>query len=210
MVASNSSSPSVPSDMGDGDGADDAEHANKVRRERSAVADLLWEYCLAVVAEYSPSSNGDGETSGKLIRVLRFLSGALSHADDARIRVRFGEACLTLLGGSGGKKRKGGGGAASAEVVGETLSTLSACLERTEREEEQEDEVHRGAGETTKFAARSLAFLLQNRPAGSAAAEGDLDAAYGRCLLACVDRMLGKDGDGNGSGEAAPRPSYWR
>ena len=60
------------------------------------------------------------------------------------------------------------------EVVKEALSTLLACLETTEREswEEEEDAANNNCGATSsseddemsKFASRTLAFLLQHRP----------------------------------------------
>jgi ribosomal RNA-processing protein 12 len=64
----------------------------------------------------------------------------------------------------------------------------------------------------SKFASQCLAFLLQYRPNGANSHVGgvngdDVNTVYGRCLMACMGRMLGKtlsdntdDGSGGGGG----------
>ena len=167
----------------------------KVTSQRNTIADFIWEYCLAVTTSYKP---GDKETSSKLIHVLRFLTNALPFADDGRIRMKFGEGSLGLMGSDKN------GGEVSLEVVKETLLTLLACLELTETELEEETDgmiagatPSSGSEEISKFAARTLAFLLQHRPntSNSSYGEGDVSVIYGRCLMACMERMLGKSAD---------------
>eukprot|EP00571_Detonula_confervacea_P014457 CAMPEP_0172305402 /NCGR_PEP_ID=MMETSP1058-20130122/6707_1 /TAXON_ID=83371 /ORGANISM="Detonula confervacea, Strain CCMP 353" /LENGTH=1524 /DNA_ID=CAMNT_0013016997 /DNA_START=113 /DNA_END=4687 /DNA_ORIENTATION=+ len=209
--ASASSSFNNVSDMSDDGKQNDI--VKKVQNQRKTIADFLWEYCHAITSNYSPGSK---ETSSKLIHVLRFLSSALPFADDVRIRIRFGEGCLKLMNGGdaaaegGGKKNKSKG-EVSMEVIKETLLTLLSCLEMTEQEQQElEDSI---VGTTTataseempKFAARSLAFLLQHRPnSANSSYNGDANVVYGRCLLACMERMLGKDNSIVGQDDNVP------
>ena len=214
VASSSSSSSSCTSHVG---GDDDDLVAGEMQRQRRVVADFLWEYCHAVLSKYSSSSGVGGakstkETSSKVIHVLRFLSSSLPYADDSRIRVRFGELCLSTL-------TDVGGGGASAEVVRETLMVLLSCLETSEREEEPEEEdgttaaAARGDdGEMSNFASRCLAFLLQHRPNGASGPDSrnginDVNAVYGRCLLSCVERMLGKTANDNVEDHAGDVPA---
>ena len=194
--------------------------ARGVQRQRRAVADFLWEYCHAVVANSTtPGARANKKASSRVTQVLRFLSNSLPYADDGRIRVRFGEICVATL------------SASSAEVVRETLVVLLSCLEATEREQELRDGCApaaaaaggRGDEEISKFAARCLASLLQHRPSGGANgpdsynASEDVNVVYARCLLACTERMLGRtaderkdgsveSGDGVDPGDDVPAP----
>lgn len=127
IVVASSSLNSTGADGMDND-SNNGEIVKKVQQQRKSIADFLWEYCHAITTNYSP---GNKDTSSKLTHVLRFLSSALPFADDARIRIRFGEGCLKLMGSGDGKKK---GGEVSMEVVKETLLTLLSCLERTEQE----------------------------------------------------------------------------
>ncbi|KAL9185484.1 hypothetical protein ACHAXT_003261 [Thalassiosira profunda] len=178
----------------------DAEWARRLGRQRQSIADFVWEYCHAIVANYEPGSK---EMEGKLVRALRFLAAALPFADDGRIRVRFGEGCLQLM--DGGEAKKGEG---SLEVVREALLTVLACLEATEREQELDGTEGKSVGgeEMPKFAARALAFLLQHKPSASNASYGggDVGVVYGRCLLACMERMLGNESNDDGDEAVAP------
>jgi hypothetical protein len=198
--------------------------------QRKVVADFLWEYCHAVLSNYTPSSSLSSSSSGskdttslKVIHVLRFLSGALSYADDERIRIRFGDCCLTMLasgggggGGGGGRGRVGGkdsmagkSAVVSSEVGKETLATLLSCLEMTEHEQELHNDDDDGDNKSSqqfvgaastdpnegmsKFAAKVLTFLLQHRPNDSNSSNERQDymhAMYGRCMLACMERMM--------------------
>lgn len=217
VVASSSSSSSLGGDIetNDDDGIV-AVARGRVQRQRRAVADFLWEYCHAVVANLTtPGGKSKKEASSRVTHVLRFLSNSLPYADDGRIRVRFGEICIATLAGGGGG---GGSGetASSVEVVRETLVVLLSCLEATEREQELRDDCApaaaasaagvRGDEEISKFAARCLASLLQYRPNGGANGPDshnggdDVSSVYGRCLLACTERMLGGTTDARKDG----------
>jgi len=223
MVASSSSNNTSEGNTSN----NSSEIVKRYQQHRKNIADFLWEYCHAVITGYSPTSSSSSETSGKAMHVLRFLNASLAHADDARIRIRFGEDCLALLGQddddkSKSKKKKGGGGV-SVEVVKETLATLLSCVEMTEREQETMEDSLLGGGssstmtaaaamggaqEMPKFAARSLAFLLQHRPnaamANNHAGGEDVNVVYARCLSACMERMMGKAT--NGEEEDVPPP----
>lgn len=201
IVVVASSASALSNDMSHDGNIDDV--AKRVQQQRKTIADFLWEYCHAITTNYSPGSK---ETSAKLIHVLRFLSGALPFADDGRIRIRFGEGCLTLMNaGSDEKKKKKSEGEVSMEVIKETLLTLLSCLDMTEQEQQElEDDEMAGATATTtseempKFSARTLAFLLQHKPNSAnssynSSVGGDVNVVFGRCLLACMGRMLGKD-----------------
>ena len=117
----------------------------------------------------------------------------------------------------------------SVEVVKATLIVLLSCLEMTDREQELVDDdyaktttqsVDEGSGRScifdgeydeamSKFASQCLAFLLQYRPNGADSSHvggvngDDVNTVYGRCLMACMGRMLGKtlsdDTDGSGA-----------
>jgi len=117
----------------------------------------------------------------------------------------------------------------SVEIVKATLIVLLSCLEMTDREQELVDDdyaktttqsVDEGSGRScifdgeydeamSKFASQCLAFLLQYRPNGADSSHGggvngdDVNTVYGRCLMACMGRMLGKtlsdDTDGSGA-----------
>jgi len=181
-------------------------------QQRKVIADFLWEYCHAMITQYKPSSgsskkNNDSSSASSsskmLIHNLRLLSTSLPYADDIRIRVRFGDDCLALMGGGGdGGNKKG---EVSMEVIRETLITLLSCLEKGEEDGgndglmsmEQEigttKDTDKEEEEVSKFAARALAFLLQHRPNAansSFANAGDVNVVYGRCLMGCVERML--------------------
>jgi ribosomal RNA-processing protein 12 len=117
----------------------------------------------------------------------------------------------------------------SVEIVKATLIVLLSCLEMTDREQELVDDdyaktttqsVDEGSGRScifdgdydeamSKFASQCLAFLLQYRPNNGADSShvggvngDDVNTVYGRCLMACMGRMLGKtlSDDTNGSG----------
>jgi len=134
---------------------------------------------------------------------------SVSHADDLRIRIRFGEVCLLLLGSNdnnnGGSGKKNKGGIISMDIMKSVLVTLLSCLELTDYEEQQsllgveEKKTSNSGGEDemSKFASRTLAFLLQHRPNNSSASynesEEDVNVIYGQCLLACMGRMLDND-----------------
>jgi hypothetical protein len=220
VVASSSSSSSASSCTSLVGGDDDADTngvivvARRIQRQRRVVADFLWEYCHAVVSKYSSSGGGGGgksskEISSKVIHVLRFLSSSLPYADDSRIRVRFGEICQSTL-------AEVGGGGGSLEVVKEIIMVLLSCLETSEREQESHEDdtaaAKGGDGETSNFASRCLAFLLQHRPSGAndpGSHDGvdDVNAVYGRCLLACVERMLGRTANDDGGGHRDDVPA---
>jgi len=169
---------------------------------RRAVADFLWEYSHAVLTKAASNDDDDkaGVDGAKVIHILRFLSSALPHADDSRIRVRFGEKCLelaTTVGIVGGDAADENGGAGGAELAREALAALLVCIEPGEREQEADDEDERMASsggfdeETSKFAARALTSLLQHRPGATASATAvDLPAVHARCLFACTERMI--------------------
>ena len=206
IVANSSSSDGA---AGEDDGTEDTKEEQtklqmQMQSHRKCLADMLWEYCFAVLTAYSSSSNKakgskgkskGNENANKLIHVLRFLETSLAFADDERICVKFGEGCLSLLEGGDG------GAVTSMEVVRETLLTLLACLEKADKTSGGKNE------ELTKFASRALAFLLQNRPNSGvdslSAAAGDVFVVYGRCLLGCMGRMVGTDTD-DSSNEVPP------
>ena len=217
IVASSSSSGNSTTSFAADNLQENTQLMNNVSSHRNNIADFLWEYCLAVLSSTKPAggNKNNKETSSKVIHVLRFLSTALPFADDERIRIKFGEGCLGLMENKQQHKKQGsgGGGEVSLEVVKETLVTLLACLELTEGElmgEETADGgmimASSGSSSSTsassggdgemlsKFAARTLAFLLQHRPntSNSSYGGGDVSVIYGRCLLACMERMLGK------------------
>lgn len=231
MVASSSTGSN--SSTGMGEEADTRQNETttqlqlKIQQQRKGIADFLWEYCNAITTNYSPGKRVDKDTSSKLVHVLRFLAAALPFADDERIRVKFGEGCLVLMSGGGGGSGDGSGskkgkksvvadstgGEVSMEVVRETLMTLLACLEFTEQE--QATTIVGGTGkksateegELPKFAARTLAFLLQHRPNSansSYSSAGDVSVVYGRCLLACMERMMGDGGNNSINGNDVP------
>ena len=184
IVASSSSS----GDSMD-DGVDPDVYAS-LRRRRRGAADRLWEYCHAVLSECASgksSNKKDGAAGGRMNHVLRFLSAGLPHADDPRIRVKFGEACLVLMGGD----------SISRDSARECLSCLLSCVDDSDGESLGGGGVGGGSkggeDELAKFAARSLAFLLQHRPS-SGGSNGDVGATYARCLLACVVRMTSSSG----------------
>jgi len=212
--ASHSASPSIASSMEHDPVPEHVVAAHSQHKKR--VADFLWEYCQAVLTSKRKSGGGGAmgkESSTKLMHVLRFLAASLPFADDERIRVKFGEVCLVLVGGAGmgdnddddrdNSGEAGGnrqGEAVSMGMVREVMLTLLSCLEQTEKEQESmenennivvDGSVER---ELPKFAARALAFLLQHRlnmEDSSYASMGDVTVAYGRCLLSCMERMLG-------------------
>ena len=184
--------------------------SSSVVQQRKVIADFLWEYCHAVITQYKSSSSGskkknDSSSNSKnLIHILRLLSTSLPYADDVRIRVRFGDDCLALMGG-GGEDSGSNKGEVSMEVIRETLITLLSCLEKGEEDSdggllssmEQEVDTTKDTAkedeEISKFAARALAFLLQHRPNAansSFSSAGDVNVVYGRCLMGCVERML--------------------
>lgn len=190
--------------------------ATRIQHQRKIVADFVWEYCHAVMNNYTSSSSSkkkskiNKERSSKVIHVLRFLATALPYADDTRIRIRFGECCLTMLlaGGSGNIGGGDGSIVVSVEVVMETLVVLSSCLEMTQLEQELLDpndaSTTMGGGgggkydeAMSKFASQCLASLLQHRPSGgrihtnSHVGDDNVNTVYGRCLMACMVRMLG-------------------
>lgn len=203
VVASSSSSSSNGS-------YDDGTMQQQQQQQRKVVADFLWEYCHAIIANYAPSTVSLGSSkdkSSKVIHVLRFLTAALPYADDERIRIRFGECSLTMLTG-------GGDGGVPGEIGKEILVTLLSCLEMTEHEQElREDDIVLGPtkeGAMTnlnenmpKFAAKALTFLLQHRPNNSNNSSNDwqdMSVMYGRCILACMERMMNLTSS-NGGGE---------
>lgn len=198
----------------------------RVQSQRQVIADYIWEYCFAILTNYTTNNNNkkdnkeDG-TNNKIVHTLRFLATSVPYADDLRIRIRFGEVCLLLLGnnnGGSGKKNKGGG-IISMDIMKSVLVTLLSCLEITNFEEGQslllggvkKTSNSGGEDEMSKFASRTLAFLLQHRPNNSNASynsdnEEDVNVIYGQCLLACMGRMLGgKDNkDDSGEGDDVP------
>lgn len=188
-----------------------ASSSSQLQQQRKVIADFLWEYCNAVMTQYKSSSSSSGSkkkkndtssSSKNLIHILRLLSTALPYADDIRIRVRFGDDCLALMGGDGSSSK----GEVSMEVIRETLITLLSCLEKGEEDSndglmssmDQEvdttnDTAVKEEEEISKFASRALAFLLQHRPNAansSFSSAGDVNVVYGRCLMGCVERML--------------------
>jgi hypothetical protein len=200
----------------DDDDDDNHEIVPKVKQQRRVVADFLWEYCHAIIENYAPTGSKDTMMSSKIIHVLRFLSGALQYADDERIRVRFGECCLAMLTGGGGSVDSGGKSASlPPEIVKEVLTTLLSCFEATEHEQEsRDDDKLMGRKEKStkdqdenmaKFAAKSLTFLLQHRPNSSNNSSfydwKDMNVMYGRCMLACMDRMLNISSNDSSSDE---------
>ena len=103
------------------------------------------------------------------------------------------------------------------DIMKSVLVTLLSCLEVTDFEEEQSallggvKKTSSGGGEDemSKFASRTLAFLLQHRPKNSNASynsdnEEDVNVIYGQCLLACMGRMLGNNDNGSDNVEEAP------
>lgn len=98
----------------------------------------------------------------KTLHTLRFLENAVEYCGDDTM-IQFGQACLSLL-----------DTAPSVDVIRQSLSTLQAILHQC------------GGEEMNKFACRSCAFLLQHRPS-----ESSLFTLYGRCLMGCVNHMVG-------------------
>jgi ribosomal RNA-processing protein 12 len=98
----------------------------------------------------------------KTFHTLRFLENAVEYCGDDTT-TQFGQACLSLL-----------QAAPSVDVIRQSLSTLQPILEQC------------GGEEMNKFACRSCAFLLQHRPS-----EPSLFTFYGRCLMGCVNHMVG-------------------
>ena len=197
VASSSSSSSSSLLDEGD-DTVPETIIASHIQKKKM-VADFLWEYCHAVITT-THSSKEDSTT--KVIHVLRFLTSSLPYADDERIRIKFGEVCLKIMGGDTGggegKKKKKKTGEVSMEVVRELLLTLLSCLEQTEKEQEAFEQNDNATlvkeEELPKFAARALAFLLQHRPNmanSSYSSVGDVTVVYGRSLMACMERMMG-------------------
>eukprot|EP00985_Skeletonema_marinoi_P034940 scaffold45243_cov168-Skeletonema_marinoi.AAC.1 len=199
--------------------------SSPVVQQRKVIADFLWEYCHAVITQYKSSSSGskkknDSSNSKNLIHILRLLSTSLPYADDVRIRVRFGDDCLALMGG-GGEGSGSNKGEVSMEVIRETLITLLSCLEKGEEDSddglllssmEQEVDTTKDTAkedeEISKFAARALAFLLQHRPNAansSFSSAGDVNVVYGRCLMGCVERMLVRANSGDEDGTLASK-----
>lgn len=189
-----------------------ASSSSQLQQQRKVIADFLWEYCHAVITQYKSSGskkkkNDSSSSSKNLIHILRLLSTALPYADDIRIRVRFGDDCLALMGGDGGSSK----GEVSMEVIRETLITLLSCLEKGEEDTlssmDQEvdttnDTAVKEEEEISKFAARALAFLLQHRPNAansSFSSAGDVNVVYGRCLMGCVERMLVRTNSDDGT-----------
>jgi len=216
IIASSSSSGGGGMNSGMGSSEVDESIIKRIQSQRQVIADYIWEYCHAILTNYTSSNNKkdnkkDG-TNNKIVHILRFLSMAVPYADDLRIRIRFGEVCLLLLGNkngmSGGSGKKNKGGIISMDIMKSVLVTLLSCLEVTDYEEQQsllgvEEKTSNnsrggeGEGEMSKFASRTLAFLLQHRPNNSNASyndnEEDVNVIYGQCLLACMGRMLGND-----------------
>ncbi len=195
-------------------------------QQRKVAADFLWEYCQAVLANYAPSSSRSRDESSKLvIHVLRFLSGALPYADDKRIRIRFGDFCLTMLpSGSGGVGNSDSMvdkiAAVPGEVGREILATLLSCLEVTEHEQEMRDNDifvrHQKEDATvdpnenmSKFAAKTLTFLLQHRPNSSNDSNDwqDMNVMYGRCMMACMERMVHNSSKIDFESDEVPAPT---
>eukprot|EP00577_Skeletonema_sp_RCC1716_P003867 CAMPEP_0113415892 /NCGR_PEP_ID=MMETSP0013_2-20120614/24822_1 /TAXON_ID=2843 ORGANISM="Skeletonema costatum, Strain 1716" /NCGR_SAMPLE_ID=MMETSP0013_2 /ASSEMBLY_ACC=CAM_ASM_000158 /LENGTH=1488 /DNA_ID=CAMNT_0000302905 /DNA_START=42 /DNA_END=4508 /DNA_ORIENTATION=- /assembly_acc=CAM_ASM_000158 len=200
--------------------------SSPVVQQRKVIADFLWEYCHAVITQYKSSSSGskkknDSSNSKNLIHILRLLSTSLPYADDVRIRVRFGDDCLALMGGGGEGGSGSNKGEVSMEVIRETLITLLSCLEKGEEDSddglllssmEQEVDTTKDTDkedeEISKFAARALAFLLQHRPNAansSFSSAGDVNVVYGRCLMGCVERMLVRANSGDEDGTLASK-----
>ncbi|KAL3791491.1 hypothetical protein HJC23_011522 [Cyclotella cryptica] len=182
MVASSSDSGNVDGSEMDEMNTEPSKLQKQIHAQRKSLADMLWEYCYAVVTTYSTKKkSAKNDSFNKLIHVMRFLETSLPHADDDRICVKFGEGCLTML--------DGGNLSVSMEVVREALLTLLSCLEERDDKTLREDNE-----ELTKFASRALAFLLQHRPNTAvdslSPSAGDVFVVYGRCLLGCMEHMM--------------------
>ena len=199
------------------EGVDKSIIKRRVQSQRQVIADYIWEYCHAILTNYTTTTSSNNKkdnkgetTTNKIIHILRFLAMAVPYADDLRIRIRFGEVCLLLLGSNNGGSGSGKkGGIISMDIMKSVLVTLLSCLEFTDYEEEGQSLLLGGGekkktssssgreDEMSKFASRTLAFLLQHRPNANASynnnngsGEEDVNVIYGQCLLSCMGRML--------------------
>jgi len=83
-----------------------------------------------------------------------------------------------------------GAGTVPADAAGECLACLLSCVDDSESGSGTTG--GQGGEELSRFAARALAFLLQNRPP-SGGGGGTVDragTAHARCVAACVGRMM--------------------